>query len=64
MKQCMVTPGMRAAIRRQVEEARQDGVTGTPSIFINGKKIPRLGYFNSILTVEARRLGVTLKTEM
>ncbi len=58
MKSCMNALQMKVMIHKFVEEAKSDGVTGAPTVFINGKKLPRLGYFNSVLTKEAQRLGL------
>jgi protein-disulfide isomerase/uncharacterized membrane protein len=58
MKECMVSLPMRSNISKQIKDARSVGVTGTPGIFINGKKLPRLGYFSSVLSMEAKRLGL------
>ena len=60
MKQCLLSLPMRGKVHLQVEDGRAMGVTGTPGIFINGKKLPRIGYFNSVLSMEAKRLGIQL----
>ena len=59
MKQCLLSVPMQGKVHKQIEDGRTIGVTGTPNIFINGKKVPRIGYFSSVLSKEAQRLGLS-----
>ncbi len=57
-KACLASSPMQRTIQRQVEEAFAFGIDGTPRIFINGKKLPQVGYLRAVLTSEAKRLGI------
>jgi uncharacterized membrane protein/glutaredoxin len=59
MSTCMHQVQMQRQVREQIEDAHNAGITGTPRIFINGRKLPKITYLSAILASEAKRLGLT-----
>ena len=55
---CMHDGTMQRKVRGELTEAHDAGIDGTPRIFINGRKLPKLNYLSAILASEAKRLGV------
>ena len=43
-----------------VAEGQRFGVTSTPTILVNGKRLPRLNDFTRIVDVESERLGLAV----
>lgn len=60
MKACMVQIPNQGKVRALIKDASSHGVSGTPVIFINGRRLPRFAYFNYVLRLESERLGLTL----
>jgi protein-disulfide isomerase/uncharacterized membrane protein len=54
---CMASPGTRGRLAAQIEEAHRTGVQATPTLFINGKKLPRINDFVQMVDKEARAKG-------
>lgn len=57
-KSCLASTPMQQAVQRQIEQAFAAGINGTPRIFINGRKLPKINYLTAILAYEAKRLGL------
>ena len=58
LQTCLGSPATQARLAGEVEEAWKAGVRGTPTLFINGKKLPRLNDFVQTVDKEAARLGL------
>jgi protein-disulfide isomerase len=54
---CMDDPKTRATLDAQVAEGNRLGVTSTPTVYIDGKKVPRINDFVAIVDKEARKKG-------
>jgi protein-disulfide isomerase len=58
LKACLSTPRAKQRLSREIAEAVAIGVDATPTIFINGKKLPRINDFSHVVDQEAARQGV------
>jgi protein-disulfide isomerase/uncharacterized membrane protein len=58
METCLVADRTRQRLSAQIEEAAKVGVQATPTVFVNGKKVPRLNDFIAVADKEAARLGL------
>ncbi|HVQ31423.1 MAG TPA: thioredoxin domain-containing protein, partial [Vicinamibacteria bacterium] len=54
---CMAAPRTKERLTAQIEEARRLGVQSTPTLYINGKKLPRINDFVQIVDKEAQAKG-------
>ncbi len=61
-EQCRVSAAARQRLARDVAEGKRVGVTGTPTVLINGKKLARFADIPLILQVESERLGLPMPT--
>jgi protein-disulfide isomerase len=55
---CLSSPAARDALAAQIAEAHVGGVAGTPTLFVNGKRLPRIADFTVAVDKEAARLGL------
>jgi 2-hydroxychromene-2-carboxylate isomerase len=55
---CLKSSRPRDALLSQLAEAQTGGVSGTPTLFVNGKRLPRLNDFTQTVDKEAARLGL------
>jgi protein-disulfide isomerase/uncharacterized membrane protein len=55
---CLDSPGTQSQLKAQIAEANRVGVHGTPTLFLNGKKLPRLDDFIAMVEKEGARLGL------
>ena len=55
---CLKAPRTADALAAQITEAQRGGVSGTPTLFVNGKRLPRLNDFTQAVDKEAARLGL------
>jgi protein-disulfide isomerase len=55
---CLGAAATQARLAADVEEAWKAGVRGTPTLFINGKKLPRINDFVQTVDKEAAKLGL------
>ena len=46
-----------AALAAQVAEGNRLGITSTPTVYIDGKKLPQINYFVAVVDKEARKKG-------
>jgi protein-disulfide isomerase/uncharacterized membrane protein len=58
MRSCLASGRMKERLAAQIEEAREGGVNATPTLFINGKRLPRINDFVATVDKEANRLGL------
>jgi protein-disulfide isomerase len=58
MGACLDAPATKARLAAEIDEARRVGVKATPTIFLNGKLLPRVGDFLLAVEKETRRLGL------
>jgi len=58
MQSCLASGRMKERLAAQIEEAREGGVSATPTLFINGKRLPRINDFVATVEKEAARLGL------
>ena len=54
---CMATPRTKERLTAQIEEARRLGVQSTPTLYINGKRLPRINDFVQVVDKEAQAKG-------
>jgi protein-disulfide isomerase len=45
-------------LKAQIREGTAAGVKGTPTIFLNGKRVPRMNDFVAMIEKESARLGL------
>jgi len=55
---CLDAPETDARLKAEIAEAQRLGVNSTPTVFINGKKLPRVNDFLLVLDKESARLGL------
>jgi protein-disulfide isomerase/uncharacterized membrane protein len=58
LEKCLAAPGTKQRLAAHVAEGQKGGVNGTPTLFINGKRLPRLEDFNTAVAKESQRLGL------
>ena len=54
---CLDDPKTKADLAAQIAEGNRLGITATPTLFINGKKLPRINDFVPVVDKEARKKG-------
>ena len=57
---CLAEPRAEAALQSDIEEAVRLGVTGTPTIFINGRRVPTLDEFADAVLWELEKAGISV----
>jgi protein-disulfide isomerase/uncharacterized membrane protein len=57
MEGCLDDPKTKAALAAQVAEGNRLGITSTPTVYIDGKKLPQINYFVAVVDKEARKKG-------
>jgi protein-disulfide isomerase len=55
---CLSAPATRDRLEAQIKEAYEAGVRATPTLFINGKRLPRINDFATTVSKEAAREGL------
>jgi protein-disulfide isomerase/uncharacterized membrane protein len=55
---CIGSAEAKARLAAEIEEAGRGEVSGTPTLFVNGKKLSGLNFFLPIVEREAQRLGL------
>ena len=55
---CIKGSAARARLAAEIQEARASGVDATPTLFINGRKLPRVNDFVQTVDREAARMGL------
>ena len=54
---CLDDPKTKADLAAQIAEGNRLGITATPTLYINGKKLPRINDFVPVVDKEARKKG-------
>jgi serine/threonine-protein kinase len=54
---CLDDPKTKADLAAQIAEGNRLGITSTPTLFVNGKKLPRINDFVPVVDKEARKKG-------
>jgi protein-disulfide isomerase len=54
---CMEDPKTKETLAAQIAEANRLGVAATPTLYLNGKKLPRVNDFVAVVDKEARKKG-------
>lgn len=57
MQGCVGDPQTRKTLDAQVAEANRLGVTATPTLYVNGRKLPRINDFVPVVDKEAQKKG-------
>jgi protein-disulfide isomerase/uncharacterized membrane protein len=57
MDGCLTDPRTMDVLRAQIEEGMRFGVRATPTLFVNGKRLPRINDFLPVVDSEAQRKG-------
>jgi protein-disulfide isomerase/uncharacterized membrane protein len=57
MQGCLDDPQTKAALAAEIAEGNRLGVTSTPTVYINGKKLPRINDFVAVIDREAQKKG-------
>jgi protein-disulfide isomerase/uncharacterized membrane protein len=55
---CVETPRIKEKLAAEIAEGRASGVNGTPTLFVNGKRLPRINDFTQTVDKEAQKLGL------
>ena len=55
---CMGSGDTQRELDGQIEEAKRAGVTSTPSVFLNGRKLPHANALLQGIESESKRLGL------
>jgi protein-disulfide isomerase/uncharacterized membrane protein len=58
LEACMGSAATQARLASEIDEASNAGVRSTPTLFINGKKLPRINDFVQTVDKEAAKLGL------
>ena len=54
----MVVAPVQGEARGRIAEGKASGVGGTPTLFVNGKRLPRINDFTQTVEKEAQKLGL------
>ncbi len=57
MEGCLSDPHTKAQLALDIAEGNRLKITGTPTLFINGKRLPRINDFVQVIDKEARKKG-------
>ncbi len=57
MEGCLDDPATKAVLAAEIAEGNRLGVSSTPTVFVNGKKLPRINDFVAVVDREARKKG-------
>jgi protein-disulfide isomerase len=57
IESCMEDPKTKAVLDAQIAEGNRLGVTSTPTVYIDGKKLPQINIFEAIVDKQARKKG-------
>lgn len=57
MEGCLDDPQTKATLAAEIAEGNRLGVSSTPTVYINGKKLPRLNDFVAVVDREAQKKG-------
>jgi protein-disulfide isomerase/uncharacterized membrane protein len=57
MQGCLEDPKTKDALAAQIAEGNRLGVAATPTLYVNGKRLPRINDFVAVVDKEARKKG-------
>jgi protein-disulfide isomerase len=57
MEGCLDDPQTKATLAAQIAEGNRLGISSTPTVFINGKRLPRINDFVAVVDREAQKKG-------
>jgi protein-disulfide isomerase/uncharacterized membrane protein len=57
MQGCLDDPRSKEALAAEIAEGNRLGISATPTLYVNGKKLPRINDFVSVVDKEARKKG-------
>jgi protein-disulfide isomerase/uncharacterized membrane protein len=57
MQACLDDPTTREALDAEIAEANRLGIAATPTLYVNGKRLPRINDFVAVVDQEARKKG-------
>jgi protein-disulfide isomerase/uncharacterized membrane protein len=57
MQACLADPQTRKTLDAQIAEANRLGIAATPTLYVDGKKLPRINDFVAVVDKEARKKG-------
>jgi protein-disulfide isomerase/uncharacterized membrane protein len=60
---CLDDPKTKAELAAQIAEGNRLGISATPTLYINGKKLPRINDFVPVVDKEARKKGFAPLTQ-
>jgi protein-disulfide isomerase/uncharacterized membrane protein len=55
---CLDSPRIGERLAAEIAEGKQSGVEATPTLFVNGKRLPRINDFTQTVEKEAQKLGL------
>lgn len=55
---CLDSPRIGERLAAEIAEGKQAGVEATPTLFVNGKRLPRINDFTQTVEKEAQKLGL------
>jgi len=58
LESCLMDKRTAEKVKADIAEGGEGGVSGTPTLFINGKRLPRVEYFLQTVEKESSRLGL------
>jgi protein-disulfide isomerase len=58
LERCMGTEAAKDRLQADIREGIRIGVQSTPTVFVNGKRLPRLNNFVQAVNMELERLGL------
>jgi protein-disulfide isomerase len=59
MEGCLQSPETMRKLKSEIAELAATGSKSTPTLFMNGKRLPQVYFFNVWLEAESRRLGLS-----
>jgi protein-disulfide isomerase/uncharacterized membrane protein len=57
MQGCLDDPKSKEALAAEIAEGNRLGISATPTLYVNGKKLPRINDFVAVVDKEARKKG-------
>ena len=58
LERCMGTAAAEERLQADIREGMRIGVQATPTVFVNGKRLPRINNFVQAVNTELQRLGL------
>ena len=58
LQACLDSPRIKEKLAAEIAEGRSSGVDATPTLFVNGKRLPRINDFTQTVEKEAQKLGL------